>query len=481
MKKLFSLSLALFSAVVISACSSDDSSSNADDTPSSSSMNPVMEELSINYELLDLCYIYAHTTDNLAPSVEDYVGKGTAKDAQNANSGEDQCTKDYYDVCYMYDKLKDPFTHYYDPTLAPAVIAELMEPEEEFVIRGIDYVITEMSEEDIIGEVTYVSDEMKEQDIRVGDKFSLGLLSLTMDETKDTSDAMLVAMRGEDAARVTVKVTMAKQPTVAIHYEKTEGGDSIPVIRIREFDQKTVGAGGTREEFAEALKKTKDSKSLIIDLRNNGGGDTDHCNATSAEFLSKGDTITIDIEAEADSVVEDGETKYVQKLDTNVVVTDKDGSAKDRYVVMLADDLSASCAELMLSAIASNKKAPIVGKLTYGKQIGQWVIYTGDEVEDDDEYPDFAKNLKGLAIVTALYAYDKDWKQFQDVGIVPDYEIEGAQAQMKKAVELAAKGTEKRTAGYGTERLGHFAKTAATGNYKASIKDLKRSRYKIVR
>ena len=262
MKKLFSLSLALFSAAVISACTSDDSSSNAGDPPSSSSMDPVMEELSINYQMLDLCYIYAHTIDNLAPSVKDYVGKGTAKDAVNANSGEDQCTKEYYDVCYMYDKLKDPFTHYYDPTLASAVIAELMEPEEEYVILGIDYVITEMSEEDIIGEVTYVSDEMKEQDIRVGDKFSLGLLSLTMDETKDTSDAMLVAMRGEDAATVTVKVTMAKQPTVAIHYEKTEGGDSIPVIRIREFDQKTVGAGGTREEFAEALKKTKDSKSV---------------------------------------------------------------------------------------------------------------------------------------------------------------------------------------------------------------------------
>ena len=240
MKKLFSLSLALFSAAVISACTSDDSSSNAGDPPSSSSMDPVMEELSINYQMLDLCYIYAHTIDNLAPSVKDYVGKGTAKDAVNANSGEDQCTKEYYDVCYMYDKLKDPFTHYYDPTLASAVIAELMEPEEEYVILGIDYVITEISEEDVTCEVTYVSDEMKEQDVRVGDKFSLGLLSLTV----------------------------AKQPTVAIHYEKTEGGDSIPVIRIREFDQKTVGAGGTREEFAEALKKTKDSKSVIIDLRN---------------------------------------------------------------------------------------------------------------------------------------------------------------------------------------------------------------------
>ena len=483
MKKLFSLPLILLGfAAIISACSSDDSSSNppsgsSSDKKKAESDDPVMVELEANYQMLDMFYIYAHARGELAESVDAYVGKGTAKDAKDVDADEDRCSSDYYDVCYMYNQMKDPYTRYYDPTIAPEVIEELMEPEEEFVIVGADYVVTDAEEG--VAEITYVSDEGKAQGLKVGDVFSLWSFYFAKIGKKPSEVLLLLLGDEEDEFdTVYVQAKIAKQPTVALHYEEAENGDSIPVIRIREFDVKTVGEGGTKEEFAEAIKKTEGSKSVIIDLRNNGGGETEHCNATSAEFLSKGDTITIDITAEIDSVKEKGETRYVQKMDTNVVVADKDGAAKDRYVVMLADDMSASCAELMLSAIATNKKSPIVGALSYGKQIGQ-IVVTGSLDEEDSE--DGMLVPEGLAIITNIYAYDKDWKQFQDLGIVPDYEIKGASAQMKKAVELAAAGTEKRTAGYGTERLGHFAKDATVSNRKASIKDLKRMRYKIAR
>ena len=480
MKKLFFLPLVLLGfTALISACSSDDSPSNAPDGSSSNKNktgDPAMVELDANYQMLDLFYIYAHDRGELAESVDAYVGKGTAKDAKDADADEKRCSSDYYDVCYMYNQMKDPYTRYYDPTIAPEVIEELMEPEEEVVIVGADYVVTDAEEG--VAEITYVSDEGKAQGLKVGDVFSLWSFYFANIGEKPSEVLLLLLGDEEDEFdTVYVQAKVAKQPTVALHYEETEKGDSIPVIRIREFDVKTVGNGGTKEEFAEAIKQTEGFKSVIIDLRNNGGGETEHCNATSAEFLSKGDTITIDITAEVDSVKEDSKTRYVQKMDTAVIVADKDGAAKDRYVVMLADDMSASCAELMLSAIASNKKSPIVGTLTYGKQIGQAVI-NEDLVEGDLEYD--VTVPKGLAIITNIYAYDKDWKQFQDLGIVPDYEIKGASAQMKKAVELAAAGTEKRTAGYGTERLGHFAKKAKSDR-KASIKDLKRMRYKFVR
>ena len=171
----------------------------------------------------------------------------------------------------------------------------------------------------------------------------------------------------------------------------------------------------------------------------------------------------------------DGRQKYIQKLDTVIVVADQDGSARDRYVVMLANEMSASCAELMLSAIASNKKSPVVGALTYGKQIAQLGIAKGEEDEDIPiALPD------GLAIITAMYSYDKDWKLYHDLGIVPDFEIKTRKAQMEKAVELASSATYRRTAGYGTERLGHFAKPAVQTRGRSPLKAMK-MRYKIIR
>ena len=86
----------------------------------------------------------------------------------------------------------------------------------------------------------------------------------------------------------------------------------------------------------------------------------------------------------------------------------------------------------------------------------------------------------GLAVITELFAIDKNGDTYQDVGIVPDYEIKDFDEQIKKAVELAAEGTALRTAGYGTEKLGHFLKAREEIKDYTSIKDMK-MRYKILK
>ncbi len=164
----------------------------------------------------------------------------------------------------------------------------------------------------------------------------------------------------------------------------------------------------------------------------------------TAELLSKGDTITIDIEAHLDSVFEGRNIRYIQKMDTITYTVTADGLGKNRYYVFMADTASASCAELMLSALTTNRSTPVVGQLTYGKQIGQ--------IFDSTLYG-------GLALITALQGFDKNWESFHDLGIVPDYEIDDPEEQMAKAIELAKNASEKRTAGYGTKRLNHFSKT----------------------
>jgi C-terminal processing protease CtpA/Prc len=480
--KLLFIGIAVCMAI-LSACTENSSSSS----DGGSDVDP-LEELSINYTLLDLAYIYGHERNEIAESVDAYVGRGSAWDAKNA-FGEPSCTEDFYDVCYMYNRMKDPYTRYYDPTLAQEILKELQESGEGIAIAGIESV--PFDEVDVeLQEVTAVDNKAQMLGIQVGDLYSMDDLMYAY-ESQDRHNIIDLSVArpfpGADPTLpvsvryqvVNVKVAIKKVgtlPTVYLQYETNDLGDSIPVIKITEFDSKTIGNGGTYEEFAEALKKTEGAKSTIIDLRDNGGGDTEHCTAAAAEFLSAGDTLAIDIAADADSVLVEGKTKYIQKLDTEFVVSKADGSARDRYVVFLANEGSASCAELMLSAVVTNRGFPFVGQLTYGKQIAQGVI-TKAAGNDDDL--GIIQAPSGLAVITAMYSYDKDWNTYHDLGIVPDFMIGSRKDQMAKAVELATAATYTRSAGYGRERLGHFAKTASGSKSGSSLKSMK-MRYKII-
>ena len=454
----------------LSACSDDSSSSSASfDIPAN------QRELIINHNLLQALYIYAQIgKDEISEDINTYLGKGTEKDIQNKR-GETVCSEEYYDVCYMYNQMKDPFTRYYDPSIAPKAFKRLTESVEMVSIKGATLIPTDNTGE--IGKVVSLTEDAMKGGLQIGDIIYPSALDSVYDSSKDGETYTITVSRDKEEVEVKVTLTNEKQPTVKLFYEVAESGDTIPVIRITEFDMNTVGEGGTREEFAEALEKTKGAKATIIDLRNNGGGDTEHCNATSAEFLSKGDTITIDMEQNIYLGINNTtmDTVYFAQLDTTTTVAEKDGSAKDRYVVLMANGGSASCAELMISALAVNKKTPIVGELTYGKQIGQIFITS---LNGNEFIPDMTPD--GLAVITELYAIDKNGDTYQDVGIVPDYEIEDFDEQMKKAVELAAEGTAVRTAGYGTEKLGHFLKAREEIKDYTSIKDMK-IRYKILK
>jgi C-terminal processing protease CtpA/Prc len=258
---------------------------------------------------------------------------------------------------------------------------------------------------------------------------------------------------------VDVKITLDDfyMPTV-----KTSYVDSVPVIRITEFSAVSVSDSGTYGEFMTALEKTKGAKSTILDLRGNPGGDGDQCYAIAMEMLSKGDTVSINYEADYDSVWKGEKWDYYQVFDTLVYKAPTDGVGNKRYYVLMADTVSASCAELVLAALTANKKSPIVGMLSYGKGIGQ--MYLSSEA-----------GIMGLAMITAFKVRDKNRKSYHDLGFVPDYEISDPQKQMAKAVELAKKRSAVRTAGYGTTRLGHFSKKSASEKQETlpSLNDMK--------
>lgn len=474
MKKKFLGLVALSCVITFMSSCSDESSSSSTNSGDVENLDPAKEtpaykELNTNFTLLDLLYFYGHSRDELADDVDAYFGKGSSKDAKDPG-GQTACTKEYYDVCYMYNQMADAYTHYYDPSVAP-MIAEQMMASGDYDLVGIESEPSEI--EDGLFVITSVSDEAKELGLRVGDVYGLGDVYQGMEDAESDTISMYVLRDGE-IAEVKAVVGFVSKPTVYLHYEKMKREILFPLSKLRNFPANRLMVLEPMRNL-KALKQTEKYKSLIIDLRENGGGDIEECYPMTAEFLAKGDTSVIDVVTDVDSVKKDGKTKLVQIFDTTAVIAEKDGSAKDRYLVMLENDWSASCSKSFFLLQVSAKKAPIVGELSYGKQIGQFYVF-GNE---DGLMPDFLVP-EGLAIITTIVSYDKNWGLFQDVGIVPDFEISDPDEQMAKAVELATEAKYERTAGYGKEKLGHFSKEAERAGGKLGHKVVK-PKYRIIR
>lgn len=430
--------------------------------------DPVELEFYSNYTMLDLLYLYAHTRNEISDDYRVYLGKGSAAD----NQVKGRCTEGYYDICYMYNQMADPFTQYFDPSVADLVLRSVMETEQAVGVGAEVEIVSDGVSNHLVVTEVYSEGPGEKAGLKTGDVvLNVSDIPITTPENFNKlcsgeagSTVPITVQRGEEIVVVSVVLEEIHTPSVKTHYE-----DSIPVIEILEFSQTTSHKEGTYGEFVEALKKTEGAKSTIIDLRRNPGGDTDHCNRIAYEMLSAGDTVITDVMSDIDLK----HHKYIPIQVDTTYAAPRDGIGKDRYYVLMSSDSSASCAEIVLSAISVNKKAPIVGVKSYGKGIGQRVVY-GDILK--------GVTIKGLALITGLQGVDKNGESYHDLGIVPDFEIVDPNAQMAKAVELAKEMTFVRTAGYGTERLYHFSKDRETASNKKipDIRDLK-TRYTIMK
>ena len=186
------------------------------------------------------------------------------------------------------------------------------------------------------------------------------------------------------------KVIEIKTENVKINHIKTKVLDgTIGYIKMTTFDM------GDTKEFEEKYNelKSKGIKSLIIDLRNNGGGIVDEALGIADDIIEKGKTTLITID-------KDGKEE-VKTSEKDPIINEK--------IVVLVNKNTASASEILVGILKDYNKATVVGTTTFGKGIIQDLMSLTDG--------------SGIKLTTSEYL-TPNRNKINEVGITPDIEIE---------------------------------------------------------
>jgi len=172
------------------------------------------------------------------------------------------------------------------------------------------------------------------------------------------TDVKLTVYRGNQSFDVTLTRQVINTPVI----ESTMLDDHIGYISISSYTL------DTSTQLLNALRelKAKNMRALIIDERNNGGGEVDNAMKCANAFLSQGKTI-VTLEGRKGT---NSSQKYTASGATQVPA--------DLPVVLLVNGGSASSSEIFAAALHDNKRATLIGTKTFGKGIFQSVFAYSD-------------------------------------------------------------------------------------------------------
>lgn len=225
----------------------------------------------------------------------------------------------------------------------------------------------------------------------------------------------IVMYRESEKGNVTLTVYCGKVDIKLVTTDIYEG--NIGYLDLSEF------TGKSTKQFKEGINKLidQDIKGLIIDLRNNPGGELiTVCEIIDYMVKDRDGRYTLN---QKESIFDEGKTLLVYIKERNEVVDAayaSDNHEVDLPIVILTNYATASAAELFTEAMRDYKKATIVGVRTYGKGVVQNVIPyedgsaikftvseyfppSGYEIDYKGILPDYSLDIAGLEI-----AYDEE-------------------------------------------------------------------------
>lgn len=287
----------------------------------------------------------------------------------------------------MVDTLNDPYAKYYTAEEYEAYLSSI-----NGEYYGVGLLVGQPDDVGALVLEVYEGNPAYKAGVKAGDIITavrgVPTANLSLEEIRSMMDAQtndpveLTILRGGETLTMSIK------------------GDRVNIKRVKSalFNERTgyikidMFTGNCASEFEEALKtlKSRNMRSLVIDLRNNPGGSLDEVVKICDLLLSKGQTIV--------SVGEEGSPD-------NEVYT-ATGHGVGVPLAVLVNEHSASASEILAGAIKDNNAGVIVGTQTYGKG----VVQTTMRVE---------KSGGWLKLTTAAY-FTPSGVNIHNVGIAPD-------------------------------------------------------------
>ena len=168
--------------------------------------------------------------------------------------------------------------------------------------------------------------------------------------------------------------------------------DNFGYLRVTQFQTPTPELA--REQIQDLFKKSNAMEGLVLDLRNNPGGELQSAVGVSDLFIDQGVIV---------------KTRARNNTNEQVFNATPGDLAKGIPIVVLVNEGSASASEIVAGALQDHNRAIIMGTQTFGKGSVQTIWSLDKETT--------------LKLTTHLYYTPSD-RSIQALGIVPDITIE---------------------------------------------------------
>lgn len=202
------------------------------------------------------------------------------------------------------------------------------------------------------------------------------------------TEVTLTVIRGDNTFDITLKRAIIEIPSTVYDIINNHIG----YLQISQFIE------STDDDAASAIQDMVNNgiDSLIIDLRNNGGGVVEDATNIANLFLDGQNIVT----TQNKETLENNTTKTVSSSDTLVPM--------DFPVVILVNGGTASSSEILTGALKDNNRATVIGAQTFGKGVMQQI---------------FSLN-KALVKLTVAHYLTPNGTDINGVGITPDIVME---------------------------------------------------------
>ena len=232
-------------------------------------------------------------------------------------------------------------------------------------------------------------------------------------KNKDNKTVVLTIYRDKKSKNYTVKKSSVQLDTVSYKMKENKTG----YIAVSQFLE------NTGDQFNEAVTdlEKQGMTSLIIDLRDNGGGLLNTCTDMLSRLVEKDKLLVYTKDKEGN--------KEEFKSDSTKTV--------DIPMVILVNGNTASASEIMTGCLKDYGKATVVGTKTFGKGIVQSIMPLPDgsavKFTIASYYTPNGINIhkKGIEPDVEVKISDEQWKKAQT--------DEKADTQLKKAMEILKK------------------------------------------